>query len=202
MSKDARIDAYIVKSADFAKPILEHIRRVVHQACPDVEETMKWSFPHFDYKGEMMCAMAAFKQHAVLGFWKWSLMNDPKKVLKPIGKSEGMGNFGRISSLKELPSVSVLKGLIKEAMRLNDEGISVKKTVKPPKKMPKTPPAFQAALKKNARALKNFENFPPSHKREYIEWIVDARQVVTRDRRITQAVEWITKGKQRNWKYQ
>src|SRR5882757_7669780 len=101
--KEKAIDAYIARSADFAKPILNHIRELVHKACPDVEEKMKWSFPHFDYKGEMMCSMAAFKQHAAFGFWKAALMKDP--ILTETSKSEvAMGHLGRITSLKDLPS--------------------------------------------------------------------------------------------------
>ncbi len=78
-SKDPRIDAYIAKSADFAQPILKHLRKVVHAGCPKVEETLKWSMPHFDYKG-VMCGMAAFKAHCVFGFWKESLIFDSGKA--------------------------------------------------------------------------------------------------------------------------
>src|SRR6185295_1881691 len=127
------IDAYIAKSADFAKPILKHIRELVHKACPDVEEKMKWSFPHFDYKNEMMCSMAAFKQHAVFGFWKASLMKDP--VLVENAKSEvAMGHLGRLTSLKDLPADKKITAWIKEAMKLNDQGIKLSPKAKPAEK--------------------------------------------------------------------
>src|SRR5205085_5821992 len=122
MGKKAKvIDAYIAKSADFAKPVLNHIRKLVHEACPDVEEKMKWSFPHFDYKGEMMCSMAAFKQHCAFGFWKAALMKDPKLV-ENAKTEEAMGHMGRITSLKDLPPDKKLTGYIKEAMKLNELG--------------------------------------------------------------------------------
>ena len=124
MAADKRIDAYIEKAQEFARPILEHIRTIVHKACPEVEETMKWSFPHFDYKGEMMCAMASFKQHCALNFWKASLMKDPEKLFT-VAENSGMGNMGKIRSLKDLPSAKVLTAYIKEAMKLNDEGIKI-----------------------------------------------------------------------------
>src|SRR6266576_2994145 len=125
--RDPRGDAYIAKAADFAKPILSEFREIVHKACPDVEETMKWSFPHFDYKGEMMCAMSGFKAHCAFGFWKASLMKD-KKLVERAKSEEAMGNLGRITTLKDLPSDKVMLGYIKEAMKLNDEGIKVVKT--------------------------------------------------------------------------
>ena len=125
-TKDKRIDAYIAKSADFAKPILNHIRSLVHKACPGVEETMKWSFPHFDYQGEMMCSMAAFKQHCSFGFWKATLMKDPK-LMERAKSEEAMGHLGKITSQKDLPSDKVMIAYIKEAMKLNDDGVKVAK---------------------------------------------------------------------------
>lgn len=198
--KDPRVDMYITKSADFARPILEHLRSLVHKACPDVQETMKWSFPHFDYKG-ILCSMAAFKQHCSFGFWKASLMNDPNKILTATG-AEAMGHFGKITSLNDLPSDKVMIKYIKEAAKLNDEGVKVVRTKATLKKQPKTPPDFPAALKKNKAALVRFERLPPSHKREYVEWIVEAKRPETRAKRITTAIEWIAKGKSRNWKYE
>jgi uncharacterized protein YdeI (YjbR/CyaY-like superfamily) len=195
-SRDPRIDAYIEKSADFAKPILRHLRDVVHEACPDVEEKMKWSFPHFDYKG-MMCSMASFKEHCTFGFWK------PELVLGDAAKEGGMGQFGRITSVKDLPAKKVLAGYVKKAMRLNDEGVKPKRAQK--SKMKKrdidVPQDLVAALKKNAKARATFEAFSPSHRREYLEWITEAKREETRARRIAQAVEWMAEGKRRNWKY-
>jgi hypothetical protein len=122
--KDNPIDIFISKSGDFAKPILNHLRALVHTACPDAEEKIKWGFPHFDYMGEMMCSMAAFKQHAVFGFWKAPLMKDP--VLIERAKSEvSIGHLGRITSLKDIPSDKKIIAWIKEAMQLNEQGIKV-----------------------------------------------------------------------------
>ncbi len=197
---DPRIDAYIAKSADFAKPILTHIRKLVHKACPQVEETMKWSFPHFDYKGEMMCSMAAFKQHCAFGFWKAALMSDKTLVENAKGET-AMGHMGRITSLKDLPTNKQMIAYIKEAMKLNDDGVKVKKEKPVSKNEWPAPLDLQAALKKNIKALAVFEAFPPSHRKEYITWIEEAKREETRQKRIEQTVEWVAEKKQRNWKY-
>lgn len=197
---DPRIDAYIAKSAPFAQPILNHLRKLVHKACPQTVETMKWSFPHFDYKGEMLCSMAAFKQHCVFGFWKAALMKDPTLLLN--AKSEtAMGHLGRIKTLKDLPSDKQMTAYIKEAMKLNDEGIKVKKEKPTAKKELNTPVDLLAALKKNKKAFSEFEKFPPGQKKEYILWVEDAKREETRISRIKQTVEWAAEGKYRNWKY-
>jgi uncharacterized protein YdeI (YjbR/CyaY-like superfamily) len=197
-ARDPRIDAYIESSADFARPILTHLREVVHSACPRVEETMKWSAPHFMYEG-MMCGMAAFKAHCAFGFWKGSLIlpNDPKA-------SEAMGQFGCIRSLSDLPSKKVLAGYIKEAMRLNEEGVKAPARTKSRDAAARevvVPEALAAALKKNRKAREAFERFSPSHRREYAEWIAEAKGEDTRARRVATTVEWLTEGKSRNWKY-
>lgn len=198
--KDKRIDAYIDKASDFAKPVLNHLRQLIHKACPDAEETMKWSFPHFDYKGEMMCSMAAFKQHCAFGFWKAALMKDPKLMLN--AKSEiSMGHLGRITSLKNLPSDKIITGYIKEAMKLNEDGKKIERPKPKAKKPIETPDYFLAAMKKNKKAWAAFEKFSPSNKMDYIEWIVDAKSEETRKSRIKQAIEWMAEGKPRNWKY-
>lgn len=198
--KIQNIDKYISNSAPFAQPILTHLRKLVHKACPQAEEKMKWSMPHFDYKGEMMCSMAAFKQHCSFGFWKAALMKDP--ALMATAKSEvAMGHLGRITSLKDLPSDKQLIAYIKEAMKLNDEGIKAAKEKPVATKEVKTPTDLMTALKKNKKALANFEKYPPSHKKEYILWIEEAKREETRAKRIEQTVEWVAEGKQRNWKY-
>jgi uncharacterized protein YdeI (YjbR/CyaY-like superfamily) len=199
--KEKAIDAYIAKSADFAKPVLNHLRELVHKTCPDVEEKMKWSFPHFDYKGEMMCSMAAFKQHCVFGFWKAALMKDP--VLIENAKSEvSMGHLGKITSLKDLPADKKIVAWIKEAMNLNDEGIKLPAKAKSTdKKELIVPDYFLKALNKNKKALKVFEEFSYSHKKEYLEWITDAKTDDTKNKRINLAIEMILEGKSRNWKY-
>jgi uncharacterized protein YdeI (YjbR/CyaY-like superfamily) len=200
--KDKRIDIYISSAQPFAKPILKHFREIIHKACPDVEETMKWSFPHFDYKGSMMCSMAAFKQHMAFGFWKGAIMKDKATLLGKQSK-EAMGNLGRITSIKDLPKDNIITGWIKEAMKLNDAGIKLSKTIKPKheRKEYKMPDYFAKALSKNKKAKDTFENFSPSHKREYLEWIVEAKTEDTRNKRISTALEWLSEGKIRNWKY-
>lgn len=198
--KDPRIDLYISKSAEFAKPILMHLRELVHVACPDVEETIKWSFASFDYKGPM-CSMAAFKQHCAFGFWKASLMKD-KTLTKNAESESAMGHYGKITSLKDLPSDKKIILHIKEAMMLNDMGIKL-----PPKKVAKEkkeiviPDYFLKELKKNKKALTTFQVFSPSHKREYIEWITESKTDETKNRRMETAIEWLSEGKSRNWKY-
>jgi uncharacterized protein YdeI (YjbR/CyaY-like superfamily) len=199
-AKEKKIDTYIAKSAGFAQPILNHIRNLVHKACPDVEEKMKWSFPHFDYKGEMMCSMAAFKQHAVFGFWKAALMKDP--MLIENAKSEvSMGHLGRLTSLKDLPSDKKITAWIKEAMALNNKGIKIVKPKSTEKKELVVPDYFIKALNKNKKAFQTFEAFSYSNKKEYTEWITEAKTDETRNKRIALAIEMMAEGKSRNWKY-
>ena len=198
-TKDPRVDAYVEKSPPFARPILRHIRAVVHAACPKTEETLKWSMPTFLYAGEMLCGMAAFKEHAVLGFWKASLIFDEKgRKLE----DDAMGQFGCVKSVKDLPTKRELTGYIRKAMVLNEQGIKVKRAkTAAPKAPPKVPAELVAALKKNRKAAATFEAFPPSCRREYVEWITEAKQEATRLRRLKTAVEWMAEGKKRNWKY-
>lgn len=197
-TKDPRIDAYIAKSADFAKPILKHLRKVVHAGCPDVVETLKWSMPHFDYKG-VMCGMAAFKEHCAFGFWKESLVFDRDKA----AEKTAMGSFGCIKSLADLPSEKTLIRYVRKAAALNDAGIKAPGRTQPKKKEPlAVPEDFGAALKKNAKARKTFENFPPSKRREYVDWVVGAKLEKTRKERLATSIEWLAEGKTRHWKYQ
>lgn len=198
--KDKRVDAYIEKAAPFAKPILMHLRELVHKACPDVEENIKWSFVSFEYKG-LLCSFAAFKQHCAFGFWKAALMKDPALIEN--AKSESaMGHLGKITSLKDIPSDKKIIGYIKEAMKLNDDNIPLPKRKPSVKKEIEVPDYFMNALKKNKKAFERFESFPPSHKKEYLQWITEAKREETRDKRIAQALEWIGEGKGRNWKYE
>ena len=199
-TKDKRVDAYIGKSAEFAKPILTHLRALVHKACPEVVETIKWGFPNFDYKG-VFCNMAAFKEHCAFGFWKASMLNDPKGLLQPNDKGS-MGNFDRITSVKDLPSDKILLDFIKQAVELNERGVKRKVKVTPRgSKTIDTPDYFLRALKKNKVAFDIFENFAYSHRKEYIQWFEEAKTDETRQKRIAQALEWIAEGKARNWKY-
>jgi uncharacterized protein YdeI (YjbR/CyaY-like superfamily) len=196
--KDPRVDAYIGKAADFAKPILNHLRNLIHETCPEVEETLKWGFPHFEYKG-ILCSMASFKNHCTFGFWKEVLI---------LGKgneetrNEAMGQFGRITALSDLPKDSVLIGYIKQAVKLNEDGIKLPAKPKPKTKSElKIPSFFMKTLRKNKKALRTFENFSYSDKKDYVEWITEAKSDETRDRRLQTALEWMAEGKVRNWKY-
>ena len=194
---DPRIDDYIANSAPFAQPILTHLRQVVHEACPEVEETIKWSMPFFLYEG-MLCNMASFKAHCAFGFWKGELL-----IAQEDDKGrEAMGQFGRITSLKDLPPKKTLAGYVRKAMALNVEGVKAPARARP--KLARdvvVPDYLSAALEDKPGASAHFQAFSPSAKREYVEWLLDAKTEVTRLRRLEQAVEWIAEGKQRNWKY-
>jgi uncharacterized protein YdeI (YjbR/CyaY-like superfamily) len=197
---DPRVDAYIAKSAEFARPILQHLRKLVHQACPAATETVKWGMPFFEHSGGLLCNMAAFKQHCSFGFWNASLMQDPKGILQ-VKNRTSMGHFERIGSLKDLPADKAVLALIREAATLNEKGIRKPVAKKGPKPELAVPPALAAALKKNKKARTYFDEAPPSHRREYIEWIAEAKTELTRDKRIATAVEWMAEGKSRNWQY-
>lgn len=202
MPTDKRIDAYIVKAQPFAQPILKKLRALVHKACPDVTETIKWGMPSFEYKGPMF-GMAAFKQHCAGGFWKAKLLNDPENYLgeRKNKGGEAMGNLGCLKSVNDLPPDKVILDFIRQHMKLNNEGIKVQKIKSDKKEIP-VPDDFAKALNKNKKAKSVFENFPPSHKREYLQWITEAKREETRLKRMTLAIEWIAEGKGRNWKYE
>lgn len=199
-TRDPRIDTYIEASAPFARPILTRIREVVHHACPEVEETMKWRFPHFMYRG-MLCSMAAFKKHCAFGFWKSALVFGDHSS----ASADAMGQFGRLESVDDLPSKAILTGYIKKAMRLNEEGVSKAKPAAATKTKKKPPIALpndlRSALRRNDAARTAFAGFSPSQQRDYIEWLTEAKREETRKRRLDTAIEWISEGKTRNWKY-
>jgi uncharacterized protein YdeI (YjbR/CyaY-like superfamily) len=198
-TRDPRIDAYISDAAEFAGPILLHLRTLVHEACPEATETMKWSFPHFEYADKTLCSMAAFKAHCTFGFWHQGM---EKFMADDSGKAESaMGHFGRITSVDDLPDNKTLSRYIRHAMTLNESGTRARPLAKARKALP-VPPDLATALKKNKTAAKAFEAFSPSHRREYIEWIVDAKRAETRAKRLATTLEWLTEGKARNWKYQ
>jgi len=199
VKKNPSFDAYIKAAAPFAQPILKHLRDLVHKACPEVEETIKWGFPHFDYKG-IICSMAAFKKHCAFGFWKSSIMSDPKKIMEVTDRG-AMGNFQKITSLSDLPSDKVLIAYVKEAKKLNEDGIKLPTRKKTSAKEVHVPAYFVKALKRNSNAWENFEKFSYSNKKDYVEWIEEAKIDATRAKRIETAVEWISEGKSRNWKY-
>lgn len=190
---DPRVDAYIDGAAEFAQPILAHLRAVVHRACPEVEETIKWGMPTFMYHG-MLCGMAAFKQHVSFGFWKHSL------VMGTGVARDGMGSFGKVAKSSELPAKSVLSGYIKKAMELNESGVKIARTTRKRPALP-TPEDLTAALNKNRKALATFQAFSPTNQRDYIEWLIEAKRPDTRNKRLAQAIEWLAQGKPRNWKY-
>jgi len=194
--RDPRVDAYISRSAEFARPILERLREVVHGACPEAEETLKWGMPHFVHHG-ILCHMAAFKAHCAFGFHKAELIFDdtPKR-------GEAMGDLGRIASVADLPPKKELVRLVRAARKLNEEGIAAPRAKAAPKPPVEVPADLAAALRSNARARATFEGFPPGHRREYVEWITEAKQEATRQRRLAQAVEWMAEGRSRNWKYE
>jgi uncharacterized protein YdeI (YjbR/CyaY-like superfamily) len=215
---DPRIDAYIAQAAPFAQPILEHLRAVVHAACPRVEETIKWGMPSFVYGGKILCGMGAFKQHATLGFWQGASVVGEQ----PERNREAMGQFGRLTKVGDLPGKRELSKLLKQAMALIDAGgkktagktaaskapaskasasqrpASKTRTTKPPVVVPDD---LAAAFRKNAKARATYAAFPVSQQREYVAWIESAKREQTRSGRVAQAVEWMAQGKIRNWKY-
>lgn len=193
VQRDPRVDAYIAKSADFAQPILEHLRNLVHEVCPDAEETLKWRMPTFLYRGRILCGVAAFKQHA--SFWFWRGMN------LSAYDGDGMGAFGRITSLKDLPAKRVVVGHLRQAIEFCEASAKFAVPRGKPKPAPQTPGDLLAALKKNKKARATYSAFSPSAQREYVDWITEAKRDETRAKRLAQAVEWMAEGKQRNWKY-
>lgn len=194
MKADPRIDAYIERQAEFAKPILRHLRAVVHEACPDCAETLKWSMPSFIYKGKILAGMAAFKAHATFGYWNDSMLQQEEK------NRSAMGQFGRLTSLDDLPPKATLVDLTRKSMKLIEEG------AKPPRDKHKKPPFtvpqdMRAALDANPAAAATFDGFPPSAQREYVDWISGAKRDETRTQRLAQSIEWLAEGKRRHWKY-
>ena len=196
MARDPRIDAYIVRAAPFAQPILQHVRVLVHEACPAVEETIKWGMPTFVHAGAILCGMAAFKQHASFGFWKHALV---------VGEGEprdGMGSYGKLVSLDDLPPKRTLLAHLRKAVALNEAGVKSPARKSAPKPPPETTPELAAALAQSPAAKAAFDAFPPGCRREYIEWIAGAKRPETRARRVSEAVAWMAEGKRRNWKYE
>jgi len=199
--KDPRVDAYIAKAADFAKPLLTHFRSIVREACPDAEETIKWGTPSWQYAGSSLCSMAAFTQHCSFGFWRANL-------LTLNGKPLGFGAEGQLSHIRskaDLPPRSVLVALIAQAATLNAGGVktSVMSAARSrgPAKPVAVPADFRRALAVNRAARDTFDSLSPSHRREYVEWITEAKQEVTRAKRLATSLEWLAEGKPRNWKY-
>jgi uncharacterized protein YdeI (YjbR/CyaY-like superfamily) len=196
LSRDPRIDAYIAKAAPFARPILEHVRARVHAVVPDAVETLKWSAPGFTLDGKILLMMASFKQHAALNFWRG------QEIRGSEASRDAMGQFGKLTSVGDLPSDAQFDELIREAVRLAATAPAPRKTKHEPKPTPSIHPDFAAALKANPKAKAALDGFPPSAQRDYFEWIAEAKQDATRAKRIATAVEWLAEGKRRHWKYQ
>ena len=191
--RDLRVDAYIGNAVPFARPILEHLRETVHAACPDVEESIKWGCPHFVYRGAILCSMAAFRQHCAFGF----RLHD--QIVEKSGEP-GMGQFGKIASVRDLPAKRTLAAYIRKAMALNEAGVK-RARAKTPKPAPVTPADLAARLARNAAARRTWDGFTDAMRREYVGWIEEARTDPTRQKRLATTLEWLAQGKQRNWKY-
>ena len=196
MNRDPRVDEYIAKAAPFARPILQKVRERVHAAAPDAEEAMKWSAPGFTVDGKILLMMAAFKAHAALNFWRSQEIGDGSP------KAGAMGQFGRLTSVDDLPPDAELDALIREGAELARAAPTPRKAKHEPKPPAELHPEFAAALNANPNAKAALEGFPPSAQRDYLEWIAEAKQEATRTKRIATAIEWLSEGKRRHWKYQ
>jgi uncharacterized protein YdeI (YjbR/CyaY-like superfamily) len=196
MSRDPRIDAYIARAAPFARPILEHVRTRVHAAVPEAEETLKWSAPSFTVNGKILLMMASFKAHAALNFWRGQELRGEE------AKDDAMGQFGRLTSVADLPDDAEFDSLIREAAELAKTAPAPRKVKHEPKPAADMHPDFAAALEANPKARATLDHFSPSARRDYIDWIADAKQDATRAKRIATAVEWLSEGKKRHWKYE
>jgi uncharacterized protein YdeI (YjbR/CyaY-like superfamily) len=205
-NRNPKVDAYIEKAQPFAKAILLHLRKAIHAGCPQVEETIKWSMPFFEYRGTILCNMSAFKEHCRFGFWGLEISAALRK--EGVVREGGASTLGRITSVESLPPEKKLAGWVAQAAALIESGqerspvAARTRTAKPARTALKTPPDFNRALAKNKKAAATFAAFSPSCRREYIEWIVEAKRTETREQRIATALDWIAEGKQRNWKYQ
>lgn len=202
---DPRVDAYLETVPEFARPILERVRKAFHQGCPDLVETMKWSRPHFEHHG-LLGGMSAFKAHCTFGFWRGKELDDPDGILDGVGQNTDMAAI-KVETVKDLPTLKVLKDYVKRAAKLNESLEGKPKRKAPAKKKaarpaPKAPADLAAALKKNKKAKITFDGFSPSKKREYVDWITEAKREATREKRLAQAIEWMSEGKSKNWKYE
>lgn len=191
---DPRVDAYIARVAPFARPLLERLRAQVHAACAEAEESIKWSMPAFLYRGKQLASMAAFKEHATFGFWMGEAVTGERD-------DGAMGQFGRLRSVDDLPDDARMHALVTRAMGLIEGGATRRTPRSAPRPVPDVPGALRIALDANPAARATFDAFAPSHRREYIEWIAEAKREDTRARRVAQALEWLAEGKPRHWKY-
>jgi uncharacterized protein YdeI (YjbR/CyaY-like superfamily) len=196
VSRDRRIDAYIAKAQPFARPILEKVRERVHATVPDVEEAVKWSMPAYTVGGKILLITAAFKAHAALNFWRGQELRGQQS------NADAMGQFGKLKSVGDLPADADLDRLIRQAAEMAKAAPAPRKAKHAPKPAPQIDPAFAAALAKAPKAKAALDSFPPSAQRDYLEWIAEAKQDSTRQKRIATAIEWLSEGKRRHWKYQ
>jgi uncharacterized protein YdeI (YjbR/CyaY-like superfamily) len=196
LTRDPRIDVYIANAQPFARPILEKVRERVHAVIPDVEEAMKWGMPAYLVNGKILLITSAFKGHAALNFWRGQEIGDGQP------KAGAMGQFGKLKSIRDLPADEELDALIREGATLAMSGPAPRRPKQAPKPMPEMERDFAAALAKAPKAKAALDGFPPSAQREYFEWIAEAKQDSTRQKRITTAIEWLSEGKRRNWKYE
>jgi uncharacterized protein YdeI (YjbR/CyaY-like superfamily) len=196
VSRDPRIDTYIGNAGPFAQPILEHVRARVHAVAPEAEESLKWSAPAFTIDGKILLIMAAFKAHMALNFWRGQELRGNE------ANADGMGQFGKLASLADLPPDAELDRLIREAAELARTAPTPRKTKHAPEAAPSMHPDFATALAGAPKAKAAFDGFPPSAQRDYLEWICEAKQDATRQKRIATAIEWLSEGKRRHWKYQ
>ncbi len=189
------VDAYIAGAPDYAKPILEHVRAVAHEAIPAVDEAIKWGAPHFMRDG-MVCAIAAFKSYCGIRFWKEALLqaDDASK--------QAIERYGRIASIEDIANDRGLAQMMKAAARLNADGVKLPSRPKKAHPPLEVPAALRLALDADRTAAATFDGFSPSHQREYVQWITEAKTEQTRDKRIATAIEWMAEGKSRNWKYE
>ncbi len=194
------VEKYISKSADFAKPILEHLRKIIHDTCPDVEEGIKWGTPHYSYKGSHLCMMAGFINHCSFSLYKAEFMKD-KAIQDSVKAGKKFGYMDKLKSVSDLPAKKVLASLIKEAMTLNEQGIKKAKPKSDKPKVFEVPDYFEKALKANSKAKDFFYSKSDSFRKEYIVWITDAKTDDTRQKRIEQSLDWIAQGKGRFWQY-
>jgi hypothetical protein len=197
-AKDPRVDSYIAEAGEFARPILKHLRKIIHQGCPEIVETIKWGCPFFDYRG-LLCGLAAFKAHCSMFFWRD--IDVSRWLEKTNTAGGGMGQFGKIASMADLPKDAVLLACVRAAVEQRNSPASKARRARRPAKEPPVPADLKKALAANAKAATTFKNFAPSHRRAYLDWISEARQPATRERRLRTTIEWLTEGKPQNWKY-
>lgn len=199
-TRSERIDTYLAEAPEFARPILERLRELVHRGCPEVEETIKWGAPHFEHHG-LLAGMAAFKRHVSFGFWKGKLLDDPHGLLEAKGFG-GSGNL-RLASPEDLPSDEVFLDYLRQAVELNEHGVKLPRSARAEERPEiEVPDDLRAALAENPAARETFERLGYSQRKEYVEWITEAKRDATRRKRLATAIEWLAEGKHRNWKYE